>query len=320
MIFPLGGVNRDRNSGLQVANISLNELLSLRSVGESLALKPSKIRSQMAGPYVSPIKGRGMEFEEARPYQAGDDVRSLDWRVTARTGRPHTKVFREERERAVLLCLDLRRSMFFATRGCFKVVAAARSAAMVAWAAASRNDRIGGLLFSGLEHREVRPGRGRRAVLNFLRQLEAHSAWQQQETKEDEQTVDINSTIARLRRVARPGSLVVVFSDFRGLNHEGVAHLGQIARHSEMLLGLISDPLERELPEGGWFRVSDGGNRVSFNATDSSLRTEYSQRFSRWRNTLQDLSRRYGMHLMELSTNQDVADSLRKYLHPSVWR
>ena len=132
-----------------------------------LASAPGAIDS--GGGYVSPYRGRGMEFEEVRAYQPGDDIRNMDWRVTARTGRPHTKLFREERERPVLFLVDLGPSMAFGTRVAFKSVVAARAAALLAWAARDNGDRIGGIVFAGKRHRELRPAARERGMLPFSR-------------------------------------------------------------------------------------------------------------------------------------------------------
>ena len=162
-----------------VVRVSLSSLIALHHDAESLVLQPGRIRSPVSGGYRSPFKGRGMEFDEVRPYMQGDDVRILDWRVTARTGRPHTKLFREERERAVLLWVDLRHTMFFATQGAFKAVRAAQAAALLGWRAVSQGDRLGALLFSEATHIELRPKRGKAALLHVLSQIAKHVAWQQ---------------------------------------------------------------------------------------------------------------------------------------------
>ncbi len=126
---------RTPSSPVQVA---LADLVRLRPAGESLRLTAPRIRVAIEGGHVSPYKGRGVEFDESRPYQPGDDLRTMDWRVTARTGKPHTKVFREERNRPVFVWLDLRRPMLFATRGAFKACAPRKSAALVAWSAVAQ--------------------------------------------------------------------------------------------------------------------------------------------------------------------------------------
>ena len=154
-----------------LVSISSKTLIGLRHIARSIPLNAGKIRALQTGQYQSPFKGRGMEFDEARLYQAGDDVRSIDWRVTARTGKPHTKLYREERERAVILCVDYRAPMFFATRGAFKSVIAAKLAGILSWSASHNGDRLGGLIFSETTHQEIRPQRGKLAVLHYLQQL-----------------------------------------------------------------------------------------------------------------------------------------------------
>ena len=125
------------------ARIELAELINLKPAGESINLAGLRVHALSAGGHLSPFKGRGVEFDESRPYQEGDDLRTIDWRVTARTGEPHTKVFREERNRPIIAWIDLRREMMFATRGVFKAVIAAESAAIVAWSAIAHGDRLG---------------------------------------------------------------------------------------------------------------------------------------------------------------------------------
>ena len=155
--------------------VTLADLVRLRPAGESLRLTAPRIRVATEGGHVSPYKGRGVEFDESRPYQPGDDLRTIDWRVTARTGKPHTKVFREERNRPVFVWLDLRRPMLFATRGAFKGVRAAEAAALVAWSAVANGDRLGGLVFSETEHHELRPALGSRAALRLLQTISTES-------------------------------------------------------------------------------------------------------------------------------------------------
>ena len=145
------------DGGDGLVRVSVASLLALHHGAGALSLQPRRVRAPGSGGYASPFKGRGMEFDEVRPYAQGDDVRSIDWRVTARSGKPHTKLFREERERAVLLWLDLRPAMFFATRGSFKAVRAAQAAALLGWNTLRHGDRLGALIFDAHNHAELRP-------------------------------------------------------------------------------------------------------------------------------------------------------------------
>ena len=147
--------NLKKNNGIWLDKMELPELFRVAKSKESL--KTPKISGTIGGPYLTKLKGRGMEFAEARPYQPGDDVRHIDWRVTARTVRTHTKLYREERERPVMLVLDQCRQMFFGSRKRLKSVQAARIAALMGWRALLRGDRVGAILFSEKLHYEIRP-------------------------------------------------------------------------------------------------------------------------------------------------------------------
>ncbi len=304
------------NSDDGVVRVSLSSLIALHHDAESLALQPGRIRSPVSGGYRSPFKGRGMEFDEVRPYMQGDDVRILDWRVTARTGRPHTKLFREERERAVLLWVDLRHTMFFATQGAFKAVRAAQAAALLGWGTVSQGDRLGALLFSEKTHIELRPKRGKAALLHVLSQIANHAAWQQRSAPNDALLAAnaLNQTLVRLRRVAQPGSLIILISDFAHLNGQGSAHLAQLSRHSDLILADIHDPLVAELPPPGHYRMSDGERFLTLATEDTQLRERYRQGFIQQQAVLQQLCRRYGMTLVSLTTAEDPLAALRRGL------
>ena len=167
-------------------SVSQPALIRLYGPAKAIALDVLRVNSLQTGAYVSRFRGRGMEFDESRPYQPGDDPRSIDWRVTARSTTAYTKLFREERERPVLLLVDLRSNMHFATRGCFKSVNASRAAALIAWAAHHRGDRLGGLIFGDTVHRELKPRLGRQAALRFVHALAEHPDWQQRERSADD--------------------------------------------------------------------------------------------------------------------------------------
>lgn len=285
-------------------------LIRMRPQGEGLALPITRVRSRQAGNYLSPYKGRGMEFEEHRQYQSGDDVRNIDWRVTARMGAPYTKVFREERERPVLFCVDFRRSMFFATRGMFKTVVASRAAAMLAWSSNHHGDRVGGVIFAESEHHELRPQRGKAAVLKMIQALVRAGA----KPSSVKYSLPLDQPFARLRRVARPGSLVCVISDFRGWNERAESHLVQIAKHNSVWLLLVVDPVEAALPAAGVYRVTDDEREAIVDTRDRSIQKQYAERFRARHDHLKTISRRNGMSLIEISTQADLPSVLRNEL------
>lgn len=286
-----------------VTHASLASLLGLNVAARSLSLLNPRAEAERGGALLSAFKGRGMEVDEVRPYQPGDDVRAIDWRVTARTGRAHTKVFREERERPVIVCADFRAAMFFATRGRFKSVAAARAAALLAWAAQQRGDRVGGLLFSEAGHVEVKPRLGRGGLLPLLKAVAEQSA-RAPAPRPGEAARAADQALQRLTRVTRPGSQVFVLSDFR-LPPGGERLLAQLARHSRVWLFFVHDPFEAALPPPGRYRLSDGIEELTLDAGDHSAAAYYRERFEAHRETLARLARRAGMRVIPLSTAQD---------------
>ena len=284
------------------ARIELAELIRLKSAGESLKIGALRVRAIDAGGHLSRLKGRGVEFDESRPYQPGDDLRTMDWKVTARTGKPHTKVFREERDRPVILWLDLRRPMLFATKGVFKAVRAAQTAALVAWSAVANGDRLGGLIFSDREHVELRPRLGRRAALRMLRVICDTAFW---EPPYAAAAAAQPHSLERLTRVARPGSQIFLLSDFRSLDASFERHLRQLARHSDVSLVHFFDPVERSLPPPGRYRVLAGSRSVAIDTGGGAERRAYRDRFLERRAALAKLARFPGVQLLECGTHSD---------------
>ena len=320
-------------------SVSQAGLIRLNAPARAIALDVLRVNSLQTGAYVSRFRGRGMEFDESRPYQPGDDPRSIDWRVTARSTTAYTKLFREERERPVLVCVDLRSNMHFATRGCFKSVNASRAGALLAWAAHHRGDRLGGLIFGDSTHRELKPRLGRRAALRYVHQLAEHRDWPQikQESGQqkggqkrgqtyfDQNRSDpfsdplsardpFSQAMSALRRVARPGSLVVVISDFIGFNRAAQAYLSSVARHNEVLAVFMNDPLERKLPPPGRYRIVSPDDELSIDTFATAARRDYENEFAERSDVLEKFCHRYGVHLLPMSTDDDPVSSLQTAL------
>ena len=293
------------------AYCELPELIGQRHYGQRLnLLRRNPALSLLSGSNKSNFRGRGIDFEEVRAYQAGDDIRSIDWRVTARTGTAHTKVFREERERPVLLVTDLRNGMFFGSRNRFKSVLACHLTALLGWAALAQGDQVGGLVFGDRQHREVRPRRSRHAMLTLLnllvqrnRQLPAEAA-----VASD---LSFGNALVELRRIARPGSSVYLLSDFRGATGERARdNLYHLSRHTEISALHCSDPLESELPAAGHYRVTDGRRSAALFTGNRAMRKRFQQDY---RQRLEQLKNEYGklgIPVLELSTTQQPLDQL----------
>lgn len=292
------------NTNSHLVSVQLKTLINLAKQASLLHLHHSKIRSKQSGGFVSRFKGRGMEFDEARLYQPGDDIRSIDWRVTARTGKTHTKVFREERERPVFVSVDNRAAMHFATRGVFKSVQAAKIAALIAWTAQHQGDRIGGQIYTDLECQEVKPQNGKHSVLRFFNALIKPKAALTI-------AVSLDTILARLVQHARPGSLVYIISDFRGFNQKAENHLAKLSRHCDVVLIQIYDPLESHLPEKGRYRFTDETRDVVIDTGDDQQLLSYQQRYQQRLIYLQHTAKRMGLTFFQCSTTDDPAEVLR---------
>ena len=297
-------------TGDDIVRIKQSTLIGLNREARSLPLISNSVKAQMAGGHLSAFRGRGMEYHESRPYQPGDDIRAIDWRVTARSGLTHTKVYREERERPVLLWLDLSRSMFFGTQNCFKSVLASKLAALLAWSSVQHGDRLGYLVFSEQQHSEFRPARGKRTVLHFIQQLVAHPAWEFNDTIAAEPNSG-RRALMRLRQVTRPGSLVILFSDFRFVDDDCRGQLVELARHNDVVMIHTYDPFERSLPTGGFYRVTDGIDNIDIDTSSSHLLDRYRERYDEHQQALERLCQELGLFLIDIATTDDMLTGLK---------
>lgn len=263
----------------EATRVSLSTLVRLR---QSLPLvkRPAgrRVLASNAGGNVSRALGRGLDFAEVREYNHGDDVRSIDWKVTARSGRPHTKVFNEERDRPFLVVVDLRSPMFFGTRTAFKSVVAAKIAALVAWAAAANRDRVGGLVFSDERIRECPPGEGSRGVSRLLNAIATTHA-EAREQGPAAQSQPLQDIFKRLKRSAHTGSSICLLSDFADFSTRPSGHLNHLLMHNHLAACRIYDPLEAELPPPATYAISDGSSRASLHTDGAQVRASYLEHF-----------------------------------------
>ncbi len=291
-----------------LVKVDLKTLIQLAKPATSLRLQPPNPKALQTGGYISRFKGRGMEFDEARLYQPGDDIRRIDWKVTARTGAPHTKIFREERERPIFIAVDNRPSMHFATRGVFKSVQAAKLAALLAWAAQQQGDRIGGQLFSEHHCQELKPQNGKHGVLRFLNLLT------QIPTVADDLSLpeySFEHVLQRLVQHARPGSRVYLISDFRGFNAKAEQHLSKLAKHCDVELIMVYDLLESQLPTKGRYRFTNAQRELIVDTADKQRTLSYQQRFLAQQQYLEHYAQKTGLKFLSCDTACDPLSRLR---------
>ncbi|MEE9327601.1 MAG: DUF58 domain-containing protein [Cocleimonas sp.] len=287
------------------------ELISLQQQAYKLDMgRRSYASSSTTGTHHSRFRGRGMDYQESRIYQAGDDIRNMDWRVTARSGKPHTKLYQEERERPVVLLIDFNPGMFFGSVNTLKSVVAAKAATLIAWAVSNRGDRIGALIINSAHH-EIQPKTGKRGVLQLIRELVKHGdplvGLQKQGTH-----TSLNQELKRLRRIARPGSLVFLISDFYDIDKTTAQHLQTIARHNDIQAIQIVDPLEITPPIPAKYHVTDGDKTSILNTRTKKGRKKYQNFFAEHHLAVKKLMQTHKIPLLQLSTADDVLLELQK--------
>jgi uncharacterized protein (DUF58 family) len=298
-------------------DIDVKELIGLRHhVGALEVTSRKRALSLLAGGQVSPFKGRGIDFEEVRRYQAGDDVRHMDWRVTARTGHPHLKLFREERERPVFFLVDFSASMLFGTKVAFKSVVAARTAALLAWASMKKGDRVGGVLSSEQGHKELRPAGGRGSVLRLIHAMsDLHMVARQAVAQSLSDTeLPLASALKRVTRTVRPGSQIFLVSDFVGMDAQCESVIARLGVHNELVCIMPFDPLEATPPPPGMYKVSDGFRSSWLDTGRDQTVAKYRQQYQERQNKIQNLCLKLGLGFFTLPTNQSVPDRVREGL------
>lgn len=257
----------------------------------------------LAGSYHSAFRGKGIEFQEVRHYVPGDDIRDIDWNVTARTGEPYVKIYHEERELTVILMVDLSSSNHFASRGELKEDVAVELTAMLAFSAIKNGDKVGLILFCDQVVRYIPPQKGRAQVWRIIRDVLAQ--------RRQGGTTDIAEALTYLNRVMRRRSVVFLISDFLD-THDYSAQLRIAAAHHDLICCSLDDPLERQLPEQGVFAFEnpETGEQMVIDCGDYHLRREYEKTYAAWREAMTQLFRSAGAATVPLSTTTDYLPEL----------
>jgi uncharacterized protein (DUF58 family) len=289
----------------------LPELVALRLRAAQLArIERHRSADLMSGPHASPFRGRGMEYAESRPYAAGDDVRHIDWRVTARSGRTHTKLFQPERERITALVYDISPSMAFGTRTCFKSVQAARLGALMTWAALDEGDRLAASV-CGRTREVIAPLGARRGA---LRTLDALVRWQRPTTS-SASAATLGGALDALRRVLRPGSHVLLLIDPRSVDADAERSLAQLRVHHDLAACVLADVLEMTPPKPARYRIqSDDGTSATLQLDDRRARAAWSEHFDVQHADALERLRRAGARARLTLTHEDPIHALRELL------
>ncbi len=291
---------------------NLEELLDIRRLARHLQMPgQSRTKSHQLGGHLSSLRGRGIDFSEVREYQPGDDIRLMHWGVTARTGKPHAKIYHEERERPTFIILDLSPTMYFATKVEFKSVHAIKTAAMLGWATIQNNDRLGGMITYGNDLFDFRPRSRKLSLLPFLKQ----SADCSQKPPGKDQTTDWVESLKHLHRVIRPGSLVFIISDFYTLEDQARSLLTKIVEHNEVIACRICDPLEIKPPPPDYYVISNGHEEMALDTRSTQCYGAYQQQLGQWWNKQKQNLMHSGIHVLELTTDGNLLKDLQHGLY-----
>jgi len=302
----------------------LNELRRLKYLAKGFSFTPNQpANSALSGKNVSKLRGRGLNFEELRHYRPGDDIRSMDWKVTQRTGTPHIKVFTEERERNVFLAIDQRMTMFFGSSNKMKSVIAAELAALIAWQISYSGDRIGAVIYNDQQTKVIPAKRGKQHVVNLLsevlkknHELSLENSAQLQNDDSD----SYNKMLATLNKVSSHNGLIILLGDGHGFNDKSTDFIKQLRQHNEVIACHIFDPLELKLPKMSQMIVSDGVQQIQFSSEKKNFQKNYEAEIARQLESYVKAAKKYRIPLIEIDTISPVEQQLRKALGRSTGR
>lgn len=307
-------VKGERPAETQGVYASLEELIRFQFLTRDFSFLPSQpVQSVLAGRYASRLRGRGLNFEELRKYLAGDDVRMIDWKVTARTRSPYVRVYTEEKDRSVLVVCDQRLNMFWGTRERLKSVTAAQATALASWRATAVGDRIGVVVFNDEQIIEHRPQRSQKAVMAVLNSVVKMNHALHAESEVEPKDSMLNEALKKALQLATHDMLVVVVSDFYGVDKTTEKLTAKLAQHNDVLGILVTDPV-REAPSDQRVTASDGSLQAELPFERKAIRDKVAESYREERERITYFMRKISAPLLEVSNEGDVVQQVRKLL------
>jgi uncharacterized protein (DUF58 family) len=294
---------------------NLDDLVRLRYQASGFSFLPRQpVHSILSGRHASRLRGRGLNFEELRNYLPGDDIRNIDWKVTARTQKPHVRVYTEEKDRPVWLLVDQRMSMFFGSKWKMKSTIAAEAAAISAWRVLSGGDRVGAIVFNDEQRVTIQPHRSDQRVMQILKQLVEFNQKLsiQSPTKPSEGMLD--EALNEVLQFAKHDCLVIIISDGTGLNPLSRKRITQLSQHNDLLFAYVYDPLEQQIPRSGPLWFTDGSNQLELDSSKSLFGQSYTNDFDENLERMKTVSRQYSIPLLPCSTERSVLEQVREQL------
>jgi uncharacterized protein (DUF58 family) len=302
-------------------HVTTEQLVALEGRARNLTfIQKAKSHQQLAGRMQSALRGRGLIFEELREYLPGDDIRSIDWRVTARTNKPVVRIYGEEKERPAILVVDQRINMFFGSRRAMKSVTAAEAAMLCAWRILGSGDRVGGFIFGDGDIEEVKPYRSRNAVIALADRIASKNQTLNSRFTDIPSPASLDTVLQRVAAIAHHDHLVVVISDFDGHGETTRNLMLALSTRNDVICLLIYDPFLLELPKAANIVVSGGGLQAELSLSEAGVRKSIDT-FARNRGReLMAWQRELGLPMLPVSTAEETAPQLRRLLEQSTWR
>ena len=292
-------------------------LIRLKNDARGFSFLPKQpIHSLLSGRKRSRLRGRGLDFEELRHYRPGDDIRSMDWRVTNRTGKPHVRVFTEERDRPVILVVDQRLSMFFGSQRKMKSVMAAELAALAGWRVLDQGDRVGAIFFNDHGISQVKPSRNKRSLMSMLAALSAMNRELRADSRDQSRPGQLPAALDVAERMAGHDYLILIISDFDGWDERALGSVKRLAQHNDLIASLIYDPLEQDISEASNLVVSDGHYQLQLDPHKEGLGERFEASFHSAVSDLQAELRKHGMPVLTINTVDPVFEQLREQMGP----
>lgn len=318
------GVSRVRLStsgAAQGVYVTIEDLVALEALARDFNFaRKQAVQRILAGRHASRVRGRGLAFEELREYLPGDDIRTIDWRVTARAGKPFVRVYDEEKDRPALIVVDQRTNMFFGSRQRMKSVTAAEAAALSAWRIMELGDRVGGFVFNDSRIDELRPHRSREAVIGLSAAIARQNGELRVDSTVPRGSGQLDLVLEKVASVAIHDHLVIVVSDFEGHSARTRDLLLRLTISNDVLAVLVYDPFLLELPGTSNVVVSGGGPQIELRLGHGPTRSgiaEFARRrgeeFNAWQQEL-------GLPMLLLSAAEETAPQLRRLLGQLAWR
>lgn len=294
--------------------VSLQQLLKMEHYARNFSFLANKqrVRSILGGKHASKLRGRGLDFEEVRNYVAGDDIRNIDWKVTARTQKTQTRIYSEEKEKPALIVVDQSASMFFGSRKRTKSVVAAELAALAAFRVLKEGDRVGGVVFADKGLDIIYPKRDRRNILRFLeklvernRELGEHSPLQYED--------EIKEAMGRIRNIVTHDFLIIIISDFHRYSPGVIKFIAALAHHNDVILAKVYDPMEEELPAMKMV-AGDKDKQLVVDGSNSRLKKKFDKGYKQELDDFEAEMKKHRVPVFMVNTTEPVDEQLKEIL------